>query len=144
MARPNTWMLVANGLIASVLAARPSEDDGEAGWVPVAGGSFRCSPARGETGQTEDYFMDILAWLVAPSNMAQFDQLIIVAPAAMLEELHAQMPRKLNAKIAREVSADLAGALDAARASRMADQLRQEAPRGSSSASRALLRSRVA
>jgi protein required for attachment to host cells len=132
--QPRTWLLVADGGSANVYSNTGNTRPHEALLQPVTGGRFRrerdrpdfsspptrsytgplSSAPHGVTGQEdkkrdeeESFLLDVLSWLVAPSNLPQFDRLIVAAPPRALGELRAAMPRKLADKLSHEIHADL-------------------------------------
>jgi protein required for attachment to host cells len=134
MRQPRIWLLVADGGTAMVFSSYAAQAPGGARLHALPGGSFRrksrvkhsgekpgrsmASPATGiihggpsreddERDAEDNFITDVLAWLVAPGNMMQFDHLIIAAPPRPLGSLRAAMPKKLAAKVLKEIRADL-------------------------------------
>lgn len=129
-----TWVMLADAGEARILRHTGHHAAHEARLEPVEQGSFRreghdrpdSGPAgRGFAGagtqarhavaddasrrhrQEMRFLGEVLAWLAAPAQRTQFEQLIIAAPPRALGEIREAMPAALAPLVVREIGADL-------------------------------------
>lgn len=134
MKQPRVWILAVDGGAARVFRNTGRTGAHQAKLEAVEGGSFvrghrgrhlGPTPGRmaanaagdGRHGVTTherqqrlveaDFVGEVLGWLAEPPQLAQFEHLIVAAPARVLGETRAAMPASLAKRVVHEVHADL-------------------------------------